>query len=128
MKHSTTITVDGNEAVARIAHKTNEVIAIYPITPASPMGEHSDAWSARGDTNIWGGVPYIIEMQSEAGAAGAIHGALQSGSLTTTFTAASTSGGSRDINASAMTGINGGSAYRASVKGRQIHFNAGYGV
>ena len=87
MKHSTTITVDGNEAVARIAHKTNEVIAIYPITPASPMGEHSDAWSARGDTNIWGGVPYIIEMQSEAGAAGAIHGALQSGSLTTTFTA-----------------------------------------
>ncbi|MFD2231759.1 pyruvate:ferredoxin (flavodoxin) oxidoreductase [Alkalimarinus sediminis] len=87
MNDSTTITVDGNEAVARVAHQTNEVIAIYPITPASPMGEHSDAWSAMGKTNIWGGVPYIVEMQSEAGAAGAIHGALQAGSLTTTFTA-----------------------------------------
>jgi pyruvate-ferredoxin/flavodoxin oxidoreductase len=87
MRHRTTITVDGNEAVANIAHKTNEVIAIYPITPASPMGEHSDAWSAMGKKNVWGCVPYIIEMQSEAGAAGAIHGALQAGSLTTTFTA-----------------------------------------
>lgn len=87
MKESTTITVDGNEAVARVAHLTNEVIAIYPITPASPMGEHSDAWSAQGKTNVWGSTPHIIEMQSEAGAAGAIHGALQAGSLTTTFTA-----------------------------------------
>ncbi|WP_250658122.1 pyruvate:ferredoxin (flavodoxin) oxidoreductase [Alkalimarinus coralli] len=87
MKDNDTITVDGNEAVARIAHKTNEVIAIYPITPASPMGEHSDAWSSMGKTNIWHSVPQIIEMQSEAGAAGAIHGALQAGSITTTFTA-----------------------------------------
>jgi len=79
--------MDGNEAVARIAHQTNEVIAIYPITPASPMGELSDAWSAAGRKNIWGSVPEIIEMQSEAGAAGAIHGALQSGALSTTFTA-----------------------------------------
>jgi len=81
------ITVDGNEAAARIAHLTNEVVAIYPITPASPMGEHADAWSAQGKTNIWGSVPQIVEMQSEGGAAGAIHGSLQSGALTTTFTA-----------------------------------------
>ncbi|MDX1693051.1 MAG: pyruvate:ferredoxin (flavodoxin) oxidoreductase [Ketobacteraceae bacterium] len=81
------VTVDGNEAVAYIAHKTNEVIAIYPITPASPMGEHADAWSARGRRNLLGTVPQIIEMQSEAGAAGAIHGALQAGTLATTFTA-----------------------------------------
>jgi len=81
------ITVDGNEAAARIAHLTNEVIAIYPITPASPMGEHADAWSAQGRTNLWGSVPQIVEMQSEGGAAGAIHGSLQSGALTTTFTA-----------------------------------------
>jgi pyruvate-ferredoxin/flavodoxin oxidoreductase len=81
------ITVDGNEAAARIAHLTNEVIAIYPITPASPMGEHADAWSAQGKANLWGGIPQIVEMQSEGGAAGAIHGALQSGALTTTFTA-----------------------------------------
>ena len=87
MNESSKITVDANEAVARIAHKTNEVIAIYPITPASPMGEHSDAWSAAGKRNIWGCIPHIVEMQSEAGAAGAIHGALQAGSLTTTFTA-----------------------------------------
>ncbi|HIJ35036.1 MAG TPA: hypothetical protein HPP65_11590, partial [Gammaproteobacteria bacterium] len=79
--------MDGNEAAARIAHQTNEVIAIYPITPASPMGELSDAWSAAGRENIWGSVPKVIEMQSEAGAAGAIHGALQSGALSTTFTA-----------------------------------------
>jgi len=79
--------IDGNEAVAYIAHKTNEVIAIYPITPSSPMGEHADAWSAKGKTNIWGTVPDVIEMQAEGGAAGAIHGALQTGSLTTTFTA-----------------------------------------
>ncbi|MCP5160923.1 MAG: pyruvate:ferredoxin (flavodoxin) oxidoreductase [Hahellaceae bacterium] len=87
MKDAQCITVDGNEAVARIAHKTNEVIAIYPITPASPMGELCDSWSANQQKNIWGDVPCIIEMQSEAGAAGAIHGALQTGALTTTFTA-----------------------------------------
>jgi pyruvate-ferredoxin/flavodoxin oxidoreductase len=81
------ITVDGNEAAARIAHLTNEVIAIYPITPASPMGEYADAWSAQGRSNLWGGTPQIVEMQSEGGAAGAIHGSLQSGALTTTFTA-----------------------------------------
>jgi len=81
------VTIDGNEAVAYIAHKTNEVIAIYPITPASAMGEHADAWSAQGKPNIFGSFPQIIEMQSEAGAAGAIHGALQAGTLATTFTA-----------------------------------------
>lgn len=80
-------TLDGNEAVATIAHKTNEVIAIYPITPSSDMGEHADAWSAQGKTNIWGTVPEVIEMQAEGGAAGAVHGALQTGALTTTFTA-----------------------------------------
>ena len=79
--------MDANEAVARIAHKTNEVIAIYPISPASPMGEHADAYSVEGRNNIFGTVPRVIEMQSEGGAAGTIHGALQSGSLTTTFTA-----------------------------------------
>jgi pyruvate-ferredoxin/flavodoxin oxidoreductase len=82
-----TAMMDGNEAVAHIAHLLNEVIAIYPITPASPMGEHADDWSAQGITNLWGAVPDVIEMQSEAGAAGAIHGALQVGSLATTFTA-----------------------------------------
>lgn len=80
-------TLDGNQAAAYIAHKTNEVIAIYPITPASPMGELSDEWSAQGKKNIWGGIPEIIEMQSEAGAAGTVHGAVQAGALTTTFTA-----------------------------------------
>src|SRR5581483_7794192 len=79
--------VDGNEAAARIAYKTSEVIAIYPITPASPMGELADAWAAAGEANLWGAVPEIVEMQSEAGAAGAVHGALQAGALTTTFTA-----------------------------------------
>ena len=79
--------IDGNEAAARIAHKCNEVIAIYPITPASSMGELADIWSADGEQNIYGSVPEVIEMQSEAGAAGAIHGALQSGSMSTTFTA-----------------------------------------
>ena len=78
---------DANEAVARIAHKTNEVCAIYPITPASPMGEHVDVFSAKGKKNIWGDVPRIVEMQSEGGAAGAVHGSLQGGALTTTFTA-----------------------------------------
>ncbi|MCM8854541.1 MAG: pyruvate:ferredoxin (flavodoxin) oxidoreductase [Candidatus Thiodiazotropha sp.] len=81
------VTIDGNEAAAHIAHLTNEVIAIYPITPASPMGEWSDEWSAKGIKNIWGTVPDVIEMQSEAGAAGTVHGALQAGSLSTSFTA-----------------------------------------
>lgn len=80
-------TLDGNEAVARIAHATSEVVAIYPITPASPMGEWADTWSAAGRPNIWGQVPQVVEMQSEGGAAGAVHGALQAGALTTTFTA-----------------------------------------
>ncbi len=79
--------VDGNEAAARIAHLLSEVIAIYPITPASPMGELADAWSHQGQSNLWGVVPDVIEMQSEAGAAGAIHGALTVGALSTTFTA-----------------------------------------
>ncbi|HEX7464831.1 MAG TPA: pyruvate:ferredoxin (flavodoxin) oxidoreductase [Actinomycetota bacterium] len=83
----TQITVDGNEAAARVAHKLSEVIAIYPITPSSPMGEHADAFSAAGKSNLWGVVPQVIEMQSEAGAAGALHGALQAGALCTTFTA-----------------------------------------
>ncbi len=78
---------DANEAVARVAHKTNEVCAIYPITPASPMGEQVDILSAKGEKNIWGNVPKIVEMQSEGGAAGAVHGSLQGGALTTTFTA-----------------------------------------
>ena len=81
------VTIDGNEAVAHVAHKCNEVIAIYPITPASPMGEFADAWSAQGRANLWGTIPRIVEMQSEGGAAGAIHGALQGGTLCTTFTA-----------------------------------------
>ncbi|MFI1745087.1 pyruvate:ferredoxin (flavodoxin) oxidoreductase [Thalassobellus sediminis] len=78
---------DANEAVARVAHKTNEVCAIYPITPASPMGEHVDVYSSKGEKNIWDNVPRIVEMQSEGGAAGAVHGSLQAGALTTTFTA-----------------------------------------
>ncbi|MDH3322417.1 MAG: pyruvate:ferredoxin (flavodoxin) oxidoreductase [Flavobacteriaceae bacterium] len=78
---------DANEAVARVAHKTNEVCAIYPITPASPMGEHVDVYSAKEQKNIWNNVPRIVELQSEAGAAGAVHGSLQAGALTTTFTA-----------------------------------------
>lgn len=78
---------DANEAVAIVAHKTNEVCAIYPITPASPMGEHVDVYSAENKKNIYGDVPRIIEMQSEGGAAGAVHGSLQGGALTTTFTA-----------------------------------------
>ncbi|MCP5098109.1 MAG: pyruvate:ferredoxin (flavodoxin) oxidoreductase [Chloroflexi bacterium] len=81
------ITIDGNEAAARVAHKVNEVIAIYPITPSSPMGEWADQWSADGAPNIWGSVPMVVEMQAEGGAAGAVHGALQAGALTTTFTA-----------------------------------------
>jgi pyruvate-ferredoxin/flavodoxin oxidoreductase len=79
--------IDGNEAAVRVAHKLAEVIAIYPITPASNMGELADAWSAQHRTNLWGAVPEVIEMQSEAGAAGTMHGALQKGALATTFTA-----------------------------------------
>ena len=81
------VTIDGNEAAAYVAHKLNEVIAIYPITPSSGMGELSDQWSSEGRANLWGTVPLVVEMQSEGGAAGAVHGALQTGSLTTTFTA-----------------------------------------
>ena len=81
------VMMDGNQAVAHVAHKVNEVIAIYPITPSSAMGEHADAFSAAGQKNIWGTIPDVIEMQSEGGAAGAVHGALQTGALTTTFTA-----------------------------------------
>ncbi|KAB0671415.1 pyruvate:ferredoxin (flavodoxin) oxidoreductase [Oryzomonas sagensis] len=81
------VTIDGNTAAAHVAHATNEVIAIYPITPSSVMGEISDAKSAAGERNIWGNIPTVVEMQSEGGAAGAVHGALQAGALTTTFTA-----------------------------------------
>ncbi len=81
------ITIDGNEAVAAVAYRLSEVIAIYPITPASPMGEWADAWAAAGKANLWGTVPAVVEMQSEGGAAGVVHGALQTGSLATTFTA-----------------------------------------
>ncbi len=87
MPDSTTVTIDGNQAAATIAHLTSEVIAIYPITPSSNMGELADEWSSRGQVNLWGNIPTVIEMQSEAGAAGAIHGALQAGALSTTFTA-----------------------------------------
>ena len=81
------VTIDGNTAAAHVAHATNEVIAIYPITPSSVMGEISDEKSARGEKNIWGTVPSVSELQSEGGASGAVHGALQAGALTTTFTA-----------------------------------------
>src|ERR1700732_991796 len=80
-------TMDANEAVAYVAYRVNEVIAIYPITPSSNMGEWADEWASQKIQNIWGTVPHVIEMQSEAGAAGAVHGALQTGSLATTFTA-----------------------------------------
>ncbi len=80
-------TLDGNEAVANIAYRVSEVCAIYPITPASPMAEFTDEWAASGKQNIWGNIPDIIEMQSEGGAAGVVHGSLQAGALTTTFTA-----------------------------------------
>jgi pyruvate-ferredoxin/flavodoxin oxidoreductase len=81
------ITLDGNEATARIAYQLNEVIAIYPITPSSGMGEWADQWASEGKSNLWGTIPLVMEMQSEGGAAGSVHGALQAGSLTTTFTA-----------------------------------------
>lgn len=81
------VTIDGNEAAAHVAYRVNEVCAIYPITPSSPMAELADVWSVKGIKNIWGNIPEVVEMQSEGGAAGAIHGALQTGALTTTFTA-----------------------------------------
>jgi pyruvate-ferredoxin/flavodoxin oxidoreductase len=81
------VTIDGNEAAAHSAYHTSEVIAIYPITPASNMGEFADEWAAKGQANIWGVVPTVVELQSEAGAAGALHGAIQAGALATTFTA-----------------------------------------
>ena len=80
-------TIDANEAAAYVAYRVNEVCAIYPITPSSTMAELADQWASEGKTNIWGNIPLIMEMQSEAGAAGTVHGALQTGSLTTTFTA-----------------------------------------
>jgi len=87
MPQARRIVVDGNEAAAAVAHRLSEVIAIYPITPSSTMGELADSWSAHGRANIWGAVPQIMEMQSEGGAAGTVHGALQAGALATTFTA-----------------------------------------
>ena len=81
------VMIDGNEATSSVAHRINDVCAIYPITPSSNMGEFADEWSAEGRTNIWGTVPDVVEMQSEAGAAAAVHGSLQAGALTTTFTA-----------------------------------------
>src|SRR5512136_2872020 len=82
------ITIDGNEAVAYVAYRCNEVMGIYPITPSSNMGEWCDQWASEGVRNLWGTIPQVVEMQSEAGAAGAVHGALQTGALTCTFTAA----------------------------------------
>src|SRR6202049_3618162 len=87
MENITWVTLEDNEAVANVAHMLSEVIAIYPITPSTTMGELADTWSAAGRPNLWGTVPLVIEMQSEGGAAGALHGALQTGSLVTTFTA-----------------------------------------
>jgi len=81
------VLMDGNEAAAYVAHKTSEVCAIYPITPSTPMGEHADLWSSEGRKNIWGTIPAVVELQSEGGASGSVHGALQAGALTTTFTA-----------------------------------------
>jgi pyruvate-ferredoxin/flavodoxin oxidoreductase len=83
----TQLTLDGNEAVARVAYKLNEVVAIYPITPSTPMGEWADQWMSERKPNLWGIIPSVVEMQSEGGAAGAVHGSLQAGALTTTFTA-----------------------------------------
>src|SRR5437016_12438321 len=81
------ICLDGNEAAASVAYRLSEVIAIYPITPSSPMGEWADQWRSEGKKNIWGAVPDVVEMQSEGGAAGALHGALETGVVRTTFTA-----------------------------------------
>src|SRR5688572_9946899 len=82
-----TLTVDGNEAAASVAYRVSEVIAIYPITPSSTMGELADEWASKGRHNLWGAMPRVVEMQSEGGVAGAVHGALQAGALATTFTA-----------------------------------------
>jgi pyruvate-ferredoxin/flavodoxin oxidoreductase len=87
MTNPQVITLEGNEAVAYVAYRVNEVCAIYPITPSSTMAELADQWAAEGKKNIWGEIPLVVEMQSEGGAAGAVHGALQTGALTTTFTA-----------------------------------------
>ncbi len=87
MKEKVCVTIDGNEAAAYVAYRVNEVCAIYPITPSSNMGEWADEWSSKGITNLWGTIPTVCEMQSEGGAAGAVHGSLQAGALTTTFTA-----------------------------------------
>ena len=81
------VTIDGNQAAAHVAHQVSEVIAIYPITPSSSMGEWADEWSAAGRPNIWGTIPHVVEMQSEGGACAAVHGAASTGALTTTFTA-----------------------------------------
>jgi pyruvate-ferredoxin/flavodoxin oxidoreductase len=86
MSNRKMVTLDGNEAAASVAHRVSEVIAIYPITPSSTMGELADEWSSAGRVNLWGNIPKVVEMQSEGGAAGAVHGALQSGALSTTFT------------------------------------------
>src|ERR1022692_2335517 len=85
--NKTYTTIDGNEAVAYVAYRCNEVMGIYPITPSSNMGEWCDQWASEGVKNLWGTVPSVVEMQSEGGAAGAVHGALQTGALTCTFTA-----------------------------------------
>src|SRR5262249_6475706 len=85
--HRTHVTLDGNEAAARVAYKLSDVIAIYPITPSSTMGEWADQWAAQGMPNLWSTVPTVAELQSEGGAAGALHGALQTGALAPTFTA-----------------------------------------
>src|SRR4030095_4968839 len=87
METSRQITVDGNEAAASVAYRASETIAIYPITPSSPMAEVCDEGASRNKPHLWGAIPEMAEMQSEAGAAGAVHGALQAGALSTTFTA-----------------------------------------
>src|SRR5512134_2910465 len=87
MENRQVVTIEGNEAAAYVAYRTNEVCAIYPITPSSTMAELADQWASEGKTNLWGDIPVIAEMQSEGGAAGTAHGALQTGALTTTFTA-----------------------------------------
>src|SRR6478609_1909958 len=87
MSNRRNVTLDGNEAVANVAYRLNEVMAIYPITPSSPIAERCDQWVSEGKRNLWGTIPSVIEMQSEGGAAGTLHGALQTGALTTTFTA-----------------------------------------
>ncbi|HPM06372.1 MAG TPA: hypothetical protein PLR81_05090, partial [Treponemataceae bacterium] len=87
MSDKNLVMIDGNTAAGHVAHALSEVVSIYPITPSSPMGEVADEYSAKGKKNIWGTVPDVVEMQSEAGAAGAVHGALTTGALSTTFTA-----------------------------------------